>query len=115
MHSSKVGLLKGNSKVVRNLGQSPLLLKVKLPLDPLLDSNYSSIPTFKFLYSRNKPVFRSASVEGVVAQWCYPLVLKPEQSGGVTSISGRTPPLRHDKGSRTRLGLLYFCDPSAWR
>ena len=28
----------------------------------------------------------------------------------------RFPPLeRYDKGSQTRLGLLYFCDPSAWR
>ena len=26
-------------------------------------------------------------------------------------------PARHDKGSQTRLGLglIYFCDPSAWR
>ena len=54
--------------------------------------------------------------EGVVAQWCNPLTLKPEQSGGVGSIPGRTPPLElHDKGSRTRLALNYFCDPSAWR
>ena len=45
-----------------------------------------------------------------------PLTLQPEQSGGVGSSPGRAPPLeRHDKGSRTRLGLLYFCDPSAWR
>ena len=54
--------------------------------------------------------------EGVVAQWCNPLTLKPEQSGGVGSISCRTPsPDRRDKGSQTRLGLLYFCDLSAWR
>ena len=53
--------------------------------------------------------------EGVVAPWCNPLTLQPEQSGGVGSISGRTPPLeRHDKGLRTRLGLLYFCDLSAY-
>ena len=32
------------------------------------------------------------------------------------SNPGRAPPLeRHDKGSRTRFGLLYFCDPSALR
>ena len=56
------------------------------------------------------------SHEGVVAPWCNPLTLQPEQSGGVGSSPGRAPPLeRHDKGSRTRLGLLYFCDPSAWR
>ena len=55
-------------------------------------------------------------LEGVVAQWCNPLTLQPEQSGGVGSSPGRAPLLeRHDKGSRTRLGLLYFCDPSAWR
>ena len=54
--------------------------------------------------------------EGVVAPWYNPLTLQPEQSGGVSSSPGRAPPLdRHDKGSRTRLGLLYFCDPSAWR
>ena len=54
--------------------------------------------------------------EGVVAPWCNPLTLQPEQSAGVGSSPGRAPPLeRHDKGSRTRLGLLYFCDPSAWR
>ena len=54
--------------------------------------------------------------EGVVAQWCNLLTLKPQQSGGVGSSPCRTPPFeRHDKGSRTRLRLLYFCDPSAWR
>ena len=36
--------------------------------------------------------------EGVVAQWCNPLTLQPELSGGVGSIPGRTPPFeRHDK------------------
>ena len=60
--------------------------------------------------------FHALRPEGVVAQWCNPLTLKPEQSGGVGSIPGRTPPLEcHDKGSRTRLALSYFCDPSAWR
>ena len=55
-------------------------------------------------------------LEGVVAPWCNPLILQPEQSGGVGSSPGRAPPLEHhDKGSRTRLGLLYFCDSSAWR
>ena len=54
--------------------------------------------------------------EGVVAQWCNPLTLKSEQSDGMGSSPGRTPPLeRHDKRLRTRLGLLFFCDPSAWR
>ena len=55
-------------------------------------------------------------IEGVVASWCNPLTLQPEQSGWVGLSPGRAPPLeRHDKGLRTRLGLLYFCDPSAWR
>ena len=46
-------------------------------------------------------------IEGVVAPWCNPLTLQPEQSGGVGSNPGRAPPLeRHDKGSRNRLGLL---------
>ena len=54
--------------------------------------------------------------DDVVAQWCNPLTLKSEQSGGVGSIPGGTPPLEcHGKGLRTRLGLLYFCEPSAWR
>ena len=54
--------------------------------------------------------------EGVVAQWCNPLTLKSEQSGGVGSRRDRASPLeRHEKGSRTRLALSYFCDPSAWR
>ena len=54
--------------------------------------------------------------EDVVAPLCNPLTLQLEQSGGVGSISGRTPPFEcHDMGSRTRLGLLYFCDRSAWR
>ena len=48
-----------------------------------------------------------------MAQWCNPLTLKSEQSGGVGSRPGRTTPLeRHNKGSLTRLGLLYFCDLS---
>ena len=52
--------------------------------------------------------------EGVVATWCNPLALEPKESGGVGSIPDRTPPLeRHEKGSRTRLGPLYFCDRSA--
>ena len=46
-------------------------------------------------------------LEGVVAPWCNPLTLQPEQSGGVGSSPGRAPPLeRHDKGLRTRLGLI---------
>ena len=53
---------------------------------------------------------------GVVAQWCNPLTWKPEQSGGVRSRRDRASPLKHhDKGSRTRLALSYFCDPSTWR
>ena len=57
-----------------------------------------------------------STIEGVAAEWCNPLTLKSEQSGGVGSSPGRTPSLeRHDKGSQTRLGLLYFCDRSAWR
>ena len=54
--------------------------------------------------------------EGVVAQWCNPLILKPEQSVGVGLRRDRASPLeRHDKGPRTRLALSYFCDPSTWR
>ena len=54
--------------------------------------------------------------EGVVAPWCNLLKLQPVLSGGVGSNPGRAPPLmRHDKGSRARIGLLCFCDPSALR
>ena len=57
-----------------------------------------------------------SSTEGVVAPWCNLLTLPPEQSGGVGSHPGRAPSLeRHDKGSRNRLDLLYFCNRSAWR
>ena len=44
------------------------------------------------------------ALKGDVAQWCNPLTpltLQPELSGGMGSISDRTPPLeRHDKGLR---------------
>ena len=50
----------------------------------------------------------------VVAQWCNPLTLQQERPCRQSSIPCIVPPLeRHDKESRTRLGLLYFCDPSA--
>ena len=52
--------------------------------------------------------------EGVVAPCCNPLTLQPEQSGGRGS-NPRSTFERHDKGSRIRLALSYFCDPSAWR
>ena len=40
-------------------------------------------------------------IEGVFVQWCNPLTLQPEQSGGVGSIPGKNPPFeRHDMGSR---------------
>ena len=59
---------------------------------------------------------KTVTSEGVVAQWCNPLTLQPEQTDGVGSKPGRTPPLEsHDKESRTRLGLLYFCDISTGR
>ena len=55
------------------------------------------------------------SLEGVVAQWCNPLILESEQLDGAGSSTGRTPPLEHhDRGLRNRLGLLYFCNPNAW-
>ena len=42
-------------------------------------------------------------LEGVLAQWCYPLALQPEQSGGLGSIASRALPLeRHGKGSCTQ-------------
>ena len=54
--------------------------------------------------------------ERVVAPWYDALTLPPERPGRMGSIPGRAPPFEcHDKGSRTRLGLLYFFDPSAWR
>ena len=52
--------------------------------------------------------------EGVVAPSCNPLTLQPEQSGGRGSNPISTFEC-HDKASRTRLALSYFCDPSTWR
>ena len=83
----------------------------KLQMHCLRESPVSQLNSF------DKDAFLSTHMRrGVVAPWCNPLTLQPEQSGGVGSSPGRAPSLeRHDKGSRTRLGLLYFCDPSAWR
>ena len=51
--------------------------------------------------------------EGVVVQWGNPLTSKSELSGGVGLTPGRAQSLeRDDKGSQTRLGLLYFGDSS---
>ena len=53
--------------------------------------------------------------EGVMAPWCNPLTLQPEQSDGVGSISGWALTLEcHDKGPKTQSVLTYFCDPSTW-
>ena len=60
--------------------------------------------------------FQASQLEDFLAQWCNALTLKPKQSEGVGSIPSSTPPLeRHDKGSRTGLGLLFVSDPSFWR
>ena len=71
----------------------------------------------KILVKSNLPLFfRTVTLEGVVAQWCNPLTLQPERSGGVGSRRDRASPLeRHGKGSWTRLALSYFYDLSAWR
>ena len=51
--------------------------------------------------------------EGAVAQWCKPLTLRPEQSGGQGSIPVRALPLkRYDNRSRIRLCLLYSAIPA---
>ena len=64
---------------------------------------------------RKSNEFANMSDGDVVAPLCNPLTLQPEQSGGVGSSPGRAPPLeRHDKGLWTRLGLLYFRNPSTW-
>ena len=80
---------------------------------------FSKIRNFSHEFKTNSFVEENLSIDilfGVVAQWCNPLTLKPEQSGGVGSRRDRASPLeRHDKGSRTRLALSYFSDPSAWR
>ena len=91
---------------------------VKLPIEEHFDREKPLIET-KFTSMRIKPnlypfLGDPVGLEGVVAPWCNHLTLQPEQSDGVGSIPGRTPPHEcHDKGSRTRLGLLYFCDPCA--
>ena len=70
----------------------------------------------KFTKSNHSKLLNIPKVtKGVLAQWCDPLTSQPEQSGGMGSTSSRTPSLeRHYKGSRTQLGLLYFCNPRAW-
>ena len=55
-------------------------------------------------------------LEGVVVQWCIPVTLQLEQSGGQGSIPGRLPPLDcHDKGLWTPMTISDFCDPSNGR
>ena len=59
-------------------------------------------------------------MEGVVAQWRNPVVLKSEQAGGM----GRSPvgppgvlrlwPNRGVQSVLKKAKALYFCDPSAW-
>ena len=69
----------------------------------------------KYIFIQDKPFQYMKYIEGVVAQWCSPLTLKSEQSNGGGSSPSRAPPFAcHDKGLRTGLGLLYFCDPSSW-
>ena len=83
--------------------QNSKLVKAKCPME-------------RFSIDFKGPLPTCDALDGVVAPWCYSLTLQPEQSGGVGSSPGRAPLLkRHDKGSQARLGLLYFCDPSAWR
>ena len=63
-----------------------------------------------FIYRLSQTIH---TFEGFVAQWCNPLTLQPEQSGGVGSILSRTSPLeRNDNGSRTRLGPFYSAIPA---
>ena len=51
---------------------------------------------------------------GVVTQWCNPLTLESEQSGGVRLIPRRALPLeRHNKGLQTQLVQLYSAMLSA--
>ena len=48
-------------------------------------------------------------LQGVAAQWCDPLTLQPERSGGVGSIPSRTPSLeRHDKEPWTALKMQLY-------
>ena len=52
-------------------------------------------PPFSLLYFTH-------GFESILVQWCNPLTLQPEQSGGVGSKPGRAPPLeRHDMWLRT--------------
>ncbi len=56
----------------------------------------------KLLFTANNQTRRA------VVQWCNPLTLQLERSGGQGCMSPS------DKGSQTRLGLRYFCDHCAW-
>ena len=52
-------------------------------------------------------------VNCIVVQWCNPLTLQPEKSGGQNLIPGRAPSLeRHDKGLKKFLNFL-FCKESS--
>ena len=72
-----------------------------------------SIPSF---WLRNHISMKDFAIKRLIfkdieAQLCSPLTLKSEPSDGVGSSPSRTPPFeRHDKGSRTQLGLFYLCN-----
>ena len=64
--------------------------------------------------SEVNPIRCRVGVEVVVTPCCNALTLQLEHSGGRGSNPTSTFE-RHDKNSRTRLVLSYFCDLSAWR
>ena len=74
-----------------------LLSFVLLRIDILLSSNVYNFHSFRSrsIYMFSTILFLSrfdilfTQVEGIVAQWCNPLNLQPEQSGEVGSIPGR--------------------------
>ena len=69
----------------------------KLAVPKVRVFNFSALLTLCVFHLSFHSIFQHSSIEGVMAQWRNPLTLKPEQSCGVGSIPGRTPPLeRHD-------------------
>ena len=49
------------------------------------------------------------NIEGILAQWCNPLTLQPDQLGGQRLIPSMAPPLEHhDERSWTLLAPIYL-------
>ena len=89
------------------LPKKSIILKISVSKQVIYDSCYASSFAYSIQEHPQISCFDCSVRIGVVAQWCNPLTLQPEQLGGVGSMPVRTPPLldRHDKGLWIQLGL----------